>query len=280
MLGWKDFKRMTAREIALQAAVLLFIVLLVIGAVRSAQINLAALGITSGFSFLERDTGWSYSFSLVERTIDDTYRRTLTIGFMNTLFVGFISIVFATIFGFIIGTMRDSRNLGLEVISSIYVQIFRNIPLILQVVFVYSILIHLPGPRQAYSLGDVFFMSGRGIYVPVLSIPLSVAAVVTLCSIVIGFGAARFASSGFKVFVFWLLGTVAALAIAVAFFTPEGESAVSIPSLQGLRFRGGLTLSVELVAMILAIVLYSAAYIAEVVRGGLDEVPKGLVEAG
>ncbi|MEL6375694.1 MAG: ABC transporter permease subunit, partial [Pseudomonadota bacterium] len=80
--------------------------------------------------------------------------------------------------------------------------------------------------------------------------------------------------------VFWLLGTVAALAIAVAFFTPEGESAVSIPSLQGLRFRGGLTLSVELVAMILAIVLYSAAYIAEVVRGGLDEVPKGLVEAG
>ncbi|MEL6931517.1 MAG: ABC transporter permease subunit [Pseudomonadota bacterium] len=149
MLGWKDFKRMTAREIALQAAVLLFIVLLVIGAVRSAQINLAALGITSGFSFLERDTGWSYSFSLVERTIDDTYRRTLTIGFMNTLFVGFISIVFATIFGFIIGTMRDSRNLGLEVISSIYVQIFRNIPLILQVVFVYSILIHLPGPRQA-----------------------------------------------------------------------------------------------------------------------------------
>ncbi|MEL7402419.1 MAG: ABC transporter permease subunit [Pseudomonadota bacterium] len=280
MLGWKDFKRMTAREIALQAAVLLFIVLLVIGAVRSAQINLAALGITSGFSFLERDTGWSYSFSLVERTIDDTYRRTLTIGFMNTLFVGFISIVFATIFGFIIGTMRDSRNLGLEVISSIYVQIFRNIPLILQVVFVYSILIHLPGPRQAYSLGDVFFMSGRGIYVPVLSIPLSVAAAVTLCSIVIGFGAARFASSGFKAFVFWLLGTVAALAIAVAFFTPEGESAVSIPSLQGLRFRGGLTLSVELVAMILAIVLYSAAYIAEVVRGGLDEVPKGLVEAG
>ncbi|MEM8774039.1 MAG: ABC transporter permease subunit [Pseudomonadota bacterium] len=280
MLGWRDFKRMTGREIALQVALLAFLFLIVIGAVRSAQINLAALGITSGFSFLERDTGWSYSFSLIERTIDDTYRRTLTIGFMNTLFVGFISIFFATILGFIIGTMRDSRNLGLQVASSIYVQVFRNIPLILQVVFLYAILIHLPSPKQAYSFADLVFMSGRGIYVPTLSIPLGVAAITTGLSVLLAFGTARAMSSAFRAVGVWLLGTIVLFFFAAVFFTPEGENALSVPELKGLRFRGGLTLSVELVAMIAAIVLYSAAYIAEVVRGGLEEVPKGLVEAG
>lgn len=271
---------MTGREIALQVALLAFLFLIVIGAVRSAQINLAALGITSGFSFLERDTGWSYSFSLIERTIDDTYRRTLTIGFMNTLFVGFISIFFATILGFIIGTMRDSRNLGLQVASSIYVQVFRNIPLILQVVFLYAILIHLPSPKQAYSFADLVFMSGRGIYVPTLSIPLGVAAITTGLSVLLAFGTARAMSSAFRAVGVWLLGTIVLFFFAAVFFTPEGENALSVPELKGLRFRGGLTLSVELVAMIAAIVLYSAAYIAEVVRGGLEEVPKGLVEAG
>ena len=104
MLGWRDFKRMTGREKVMQIAVVLLVVIIVVGAVRSAQINLAALGITSGFSFLERATGWAYSFSLIERSIDDTYARTLLIGFLNTLFVGFTSIIFATILGFIIGT--------------------------------------------------------------------------------------------------------------------------------------------------------------------------------
>ena len=280
MLGWRDFRRMTARELVAQFVLVAFVLIVVIGAVRSAQINLAELGITSGFSFLDRDTGWSYSFSLIERSIDDTYRKTLLIGFLNTLFVGSVSIFFATILGFFIGTMRDNRNLGLQVASAGYIQIFRNIPLILQVVFLYAILIHLPGPKQAHSLGDLMFMSNRGIMVPVLTLPLGVVAGVVAASIALGVGLARFAGNALRAALGWLVGTAVLLVSAIAAFTPEGGGIVSVPYLKGLRFRDGLTLSVELVAMIVGIVLYGAAYIGEVVRGGLAQVERGLVEAG
>ena len=280
MLGWRDFRRMTARELVAQFVLVALVLIVVLVAVRSARINLAELGITSGFSFLDRDTGWSYSFSLIERSIDDTYRKTLLIGFLNTLFVGSVSIFFATILGFVIGTMRDNRNLGLQVASAGYIQIFRNIPLILQVVFLYAILIHLPGPKQAHSLGDLMFMSNRGIMVPVLTLPLGVVAGVVAASIALGVGLARFAGNVLRAALGWLVGTVILLVSAIAVFTPEGGGIVSVPYLKGLRFRDGLTLSVELVAMIVGIVLYGAAYIGEVVRGGLAQVERGLVEAG
>ena len=280
MFGWRDFHKMTGREIAMQIALVALVIIIIIGAVRSAQVNLAALGITSGFSFLDRATGWAYSFSLIERSIDDTYARTLLIGFLNTLFVGSTSIVLATILGFIIGTMRDSQNLGLQSVASLYVQVFRNIPLILQVVFLYSLLIHAPSPKQAYSAFDMVFMSNRGIMVPVLNISLSVLAAVVGCSIVLGVTASRLMRSALSAFALWLLGSAVLLLMAVLAFTPEGSDYFSVPYLKGLRFRDGMTLSVELVAMIVGIVLYGAAYIGEVVRGGLKEVPKGLVEAG
>ena len=280
MLGWGDFRRMTAREIAVQIGLVLLVLVIVFGAIRSAQINLTALGITSGFNFLDRSTGWSYSFSLLERTIDDPYSKTIIIGFLNTLFVGLISIVFATILGFVIGTMRDSENLGLQTISSVYVQIFRNIPLILQVIFLYSNLIHFPSPKQAHSIADVVFMSNRGIMVPILTVPLSVVAWVTVLSLVTGFALFCWLKPIWLALLIWLTGTLALFIIAAIAFAPEDAGIVSIPELKGLRFRGGLTLSVELVAMIIGIILYGAAYIGEVVRGGLAEVPKGLREAG
>ena len=280
MLGWRDFHRMRAREIAVQAGLVLLVLVIVIGSVRSAQVNLATLGITSGFSFLDRSTGWSYSFSLLERSIDDPYARTLLIGFLNTVFVGSISIVLATVLGFVIGTMRDNRNIGLQVISSVYIQVFRNVPLILQVVFLYALLIHFPGPRQAHSIADAIFMSNRGIMVPVLSLPLSLVAGLVLGSVLLGIGAARLASSARRAMAVWLAGTAVLFVAAALLLTPEGQGLVSFPELKGLRFVGGLTLSVELVAMIVGVVLYGAAYIGEVVRGGLAEVPKGLREAG
>ncbi|MEM7732400.1 MAG: ABC transporter permease subunit [Pseudomonadota bacterium] len=280
MLGWRDFKRMTPREIAVQIGVLALVVAIAIGAYFSARMNLAELGITSGFNFLNRDTGWSYSFSLLERSIDDTYRRTLFIGFLNTVFVGLISIVVATVLGFVIGTMRDSENPGLKTISSVYVQIFRNIPLILQIVFLYALLIHMPGPKQAYSIGDVIFMSNRGIMVPILTLPLWSVVALVIAAGGLAWGLLRSGLGALACFGVWLASVVVLNVLAIVILIPEGQSVVSIPFLKGLRFREGLTLSVELVAMIVGIVLYSAAYIGEVVRGGLDEVPKGLVEAG
>ncbi len=280
MLGWKDLHRMTPREIAVQVIVVLLVVAIALGAYFSARINLQEMGLTSGFNFLNRDTGWSYSFSLIDRNIDDTYRKTLFIGFLNTVFVGLISILFATILGFLIGTMRDSLNPGLRAISSVYVQIFRNVPLILQIVFLYSILIHFPSPKQAYSIADIVFMSNRGIMMPVLTLPLWSVTAIVVGAALLAWALIRSTIGLWRALLIWIAAVAAAIALAVATLIPEGSNILSVPFLKGLKFREGLTLSVELVAMIIGIVLYSAAYIGEVVRGGLDEVPKGLVEAG
>ncbi len=271
----------THRQYLIQAAVLALAVVMIWGAIWSAQKNLAELGISSGFAFLDRSTGWSYSFSLIERSIDDSYLKTLTIGFMNTLFLGAVSIVLATIIGFIVGTARDSRNLALRSASAVFIQLFRNIPLILQLVFWYAVLIHMPGPRQAISVFDTVFISNRGMMMPTLNVSGFIALLIAAFAIAIAYGVAKHLKSGpGRKFGVWLGLTVVMMALMAIMFSPEGQSAVSFPALKGLRFVGGLPVSIELIAMIVGIVLYGSAYIAEVVRGGLQEVPKGLVEAG
>jgi len=273
-------RRIDSRRLFAQVLILAVVVAALISVVMSARHNLEALGITSGFAFLERATGWGYSFSLLPRSIDDTYARTLTIGLLNTVFVGLICIITSTVIGFLIGSIRDARNLSLATVAACYVQLFRNIPLILQGVFWYAALIHLPGPRQSISLGDVAFLSNRGFMMPALNIPgwaaLLLAAASIACGLAIIASRLRFGRG-----LLWWLGATLLMCVAASLLlTPAGESAWSVPALKGLRFRGGLEMSVELLTMIIAITLYGSAYIAEVVRGGLQEVPRGQTEAG
>ena len=274
-------RRRKNRQAVVQAAFLAVVIIIIWGSIESARVNLAALGISSGFDFLERSTGWSYSFSLLENSIDDSYRYTLFIGFINTLFLGVVSIILATILGFMVGAAQQARNFAMQSAAVIYVQIFRNIPLILQAVFWYAVLIHMPGPRQAMSLFDLAFLSNRGMMMTGLNMPPAAAAVLCLSAILVAVGLSRLvkASAGLKTLIWAVL--VAAIGIMLTLmFTPEGEGMFSVPELKGLRFVGGISIPIELIAMIISIVLYGSAYIAEVVRGGLEEVPKGLVEAG
>lgn len=269
------------RQMLIQGALLVLMIAIVWGAVSSARTNLAELGISSGFGFLDRSTGWSYSFSLIERSIDDTYLRTLTIGFLNTLFLGVVSIILATVLGFAVGTARDAHNLAIKSAAAVFIQLFRNIPLILQLVFWYAVLIHMPGPRQSYSLLDLLFLSNRGMMIPSLNVSALVALAILVFAVFSAFGVAKFAKgSSYRKLGIWA-GLVVVVTGLLAFsFVAEGQSIFSVPELKGLRFVGGVTVTVELIAMIVGIVLYGSAYIAEVVRGGLQEVPKGLVEAG
>lgn len=268
------------RGLIIQGLLIAVTVVVVYAAVESARVNLTALGITSGFGFLERSTGWSYAFSLIDRSINDSYARTLTIGFLNTVFVGALTIVLSTIVGVLVGTFRDARNPALKTAATLYIQIFRNIPLILQAIFWYAIVIHLPGPRQAMSLADGVFLSNRGFMVPLLNVSLSVALLLVLILIGAVFLLRKSGISLVQSLVAWVGLLIFLLLGAWGLFVPTGEGVISWPELKGLRFVGGLTISPELLVMIIAIVLYGSAYIAEVVRGGLAEVPKGLIEAG
>ena len=278
--SWVTGRQLTGNKTLIQALILAASVLVIWGAVSNAHYNLDRLNMTSGFGFLERGTGWSYSFSLIERSINDRYAYTLFIGLLNTLFVGFISIFTTTVFGFIIGTLRDSIHPLLSFAANVYIQIFRNIPLVLQAIFFYAILIHLGGPRQALSFVDLAFLSGRGLILPGLNItpPVAVGLLIASLGLLIGLIVSNI--SLWRSVAIWLGGSLTMALIATLLLHPEGEGLFSVPALKGLRFQGGITVPIELLAMIVAITLYGSAYIAEIVRGGLLQVPRGLVEAG
>ena len=272
--------RAKRRSLAIQSIIVFLTVLVVWGAVSNAQYNLTRMNMTSGFSFLERDTGWDYSFSLIERSISDRYYYTLFVGLLNTLFVGFICIVTTTFFGFIIGTLRDAHHPALNLIANVYVQIFRNIPLILQAIFLYAVLIHMGGPRQAVNVADVAFLSGRGLMLPGLNISPTAAVGLLLASIAIAVGLIIAKTSLWRGLAIWFGASVVLCVHVAVVLQPPGESFFSIPALQGLRFVGGISVPIELLALVVSITLYGSAYIAEIVRGGLAQVPRGLVEAG
>jgi len=274
------------REIFLQAVLVSAVAAVLVMMVINTRASLDEQGMTSGFGFLERSTGWDFSFSALEYSISDTYRRTLWIGIVNTLLLGVLGISLATLLGVIVGLVRTSKNYLFSLLGTLYVEIFRNVPLILQAVFWYAIVSHFPRPRAAYSLGDVAFLSGRGIYIPSLnitglSIALMFVALLVLAIVLYRLRRIVFNNQIYRV-LRWLLffATLAAIvALGVYGRIPDTEL-FDIPALKGLNIKGGLRMPPELSALVIAIALYGGAYIGEVVRAGLQSVPRGQIEAG
>ncbi|MCC7048222.1 MAG: ABC transporter permease subunit [Alphaproteobacteria bacterium] len=262
--------------------------LLLVTFVLTTRQNLVAQGIATGFDFLQRSTGWDVSFAILDYTIRDPYWKVFLVGFLNTLLVGSISLVAATVLGTLIGMARVGQNPLLGFLGTVYVEIFRNVPLILQGLFWYAILTHLPPPRQAFTLGGWFYLSSRGVYAPFLALPTS--GFLMLGGIVVGAVAAAVAAIQIPALqtaralrrrVLWgiLLLALAAAGGVVALNYDARAGLISFPQLQGLRFNGGMRLMPEFSALVIAIVFFGSAYIAEIVRGGLLSVNRGQIEA-
>lgn len=272
------------REAILQAVVISAVAAALVAMVISTRASLDAQGLTTGFGFLERSTGWDFSFSVLPYSISDTYAHTLLIGILNTLLLGVLGISFATLIGVMIGLVRTSSNALFAFLGTLYVETFRNVPLILQAVFWYAILSHLPRPRSAISMGDVMFLSGRGVYLP--SLHISFLSVVVMLLVLIGWLLAlgwlrrRLEVSSFQ-WMRWLgWGALVLLFVGIAMIGRVPDTPwLNLPALKGLNFKGGLRLAPELTALIVAISLYGGAYIGEVVRAGLLAVPRGQIEA-
>ena len=274
------------REIVFQAVVLSVVAALLVAMVVNTRASLEAQSLTTGFGFLERSTGWDFSFSVLPYSISDTYSKTILIGFLNTLLLGFLGISLATLVGIIVGLVRTSKNKLFSLLGTVYVETFRNVPLILQAIFWYSIVSHLPKPRSAYSLGDAVFLSGRGLYFPVLNVALwAVALMVALFVLWLFFlpwlREKMNHSAGYHTIkkFGWLLLPLVMLVIIFLARIPD-TPLWNMPALKGLNFRGGMRMPPELSALVIAIALYGGAYIGEVVRSGLMSVPKGQIEAG
>ncbi len=255
----------------------------------TAKHNLDAQGITSGFDFLSRSTGWAVGFSLMPYTPNDTYFWVIIIGFTNTLFLGLIGLALATCIGTVVGVARTVENGPLNFLGAVYVEFFRNIPLIVQVFFWYALATRMPGPRQALSFLDSVFLSSRGFYMPGLNVSvgslfLTAAVLLVTIGLIFWISAARRFTRMEPGRKNQLRLSIAGVTIVLATIVlwmghTSGSSVISFPALKGLNFKGGVRVSPEFSAMVVSIAIYGGSYIGEIVRGGFKSVGKGQIEA-
>jgi general L-amino acid transport system permease protein len=284
-ISWSDPR---FRAIVWQVLVIGVVVLLAWYLIGNTNRNLASRHIATGFGFLGRVAGIPIGESLIPYDpAVNTYGRALLIGVLNTLKVSVIGIVLATILGTLIGIGRLSRNLLLSRLTAFYVETLRDIPLLLQLLFWYALLHTLPAPRQSLRVGSAVFLSNRGIRLPLLewqpahswaALAFVVGAVGTWlwrrhCR-------ARQERTGRRP-PLWpaALGLLVALP-AIVWVALGAPFRLDLPVLRGFNFQGGGSVSPEFFALLLGLVIYTAAYIAEIVRSGIQAVPQGQWEAG
>jgi general L-amino acid transport system permease protein len=256
--------------------------------VANTRANLQAQRITSGFGFLANTAGFDVSQSLIPYSGSDTYTRVFLVGLLNTLLVSVIGIFFATVIGFIIGLGRLSPNWLLSRISGGYVELVRNLPLLFQILFWYlAVLAALPNPRQSISLSGSFFLSNRGFVIPkpIANTGLEPFALAILIGVVASLLLRRYARR--QLFEKGRLVTIWPYGVGLLIGLPLASSLVfgapvrfEIPELKGFNFAGGSRVIPEFVALTVALSTYTAAFIAEIVRAGIQSVPKGQMEAG
>lgn len=275
------------RGIALQAVVAALIVAIFGYIAHNTSTNLTRLGVNTGFQFLDRPAGFAITQHLIAYSEASTYGRAFLVALLNTVVLSGLGIVLATIIGFAVGLARLSGNWLVARLAAIYVETLRNIPLLLQIFFWYfAVLRPLPGPRQSLSLGDSFFLNNRGLYLPApIAEPGAGAAALTLvvavCALIalVVWSRRHRARTG-RAPPPLTLAIACVIAIPALVLTVAGlPVAWDKPALAGFNFRGGIAVIPEFVAMLLALSIYSAAFIAEIVRAGVLAVPKGQVDA-
>jgi general L-amino acid transport system permease protein len=274
------------RDVLMQAAVLGALLLAIVWLVANVQSNLERQNINSGFGFLSERAGFGINQTLIDYTEDSSFGRVLTVGLLNTLLVSVLGVFFATVLGFSLGVARLSSNWLINKIAMVYVEIFRNVPLLLQIMFWYfGVLRSLPTPRQAASFGDAIFLSNRGIVVPAIEAGggagwYAAALAIGLVAFIWLRRRARLALADGTMMPVWrplLMVTVASFGFAA--LLAGVPFSLDMPALKGFNFRGGIKVIPEFVALLLALSLYTAAFIAEIVRAGIQSVSKGQREA-
>jgi general L-amino acid transport system permease protein len=248
--------------------------------------NLAVRNIATGFTFLDREAGFAIGESAIRYTTSDTYGRAILVGILNTLRVAVIGLVLATLLGTLIGIARLSKNYLLARLASVYVEVMRNIPLLLQLFFWYALISEsMPGPRQALHPLPGVFISNRGLKLPSLGgdsidwiiggVGLAIAAMLVLAHL----SKKRRDASG-RPYPMWWISLALIIVLPTAGWLISGAPiTVEIPELRGFNFEGGITLSPEFAALLAGLVIYTSAFIAEVVRSGIQAVNLGQWEA-
>ena len=274
-----------------QILTLLFVIVVIGFFTFNAQVNMDNRGIDFGFEFLQQESSFDVQFSLIEYSGSHSYARAYLVGLLNTLLVSFISIIFCTILGVIIGVSRLSSNFLIRNSAAWYVEFFRNIPLLLQIFFwYYAALRALPLPEKAEPWFGVTYMTIKGYYIPSfiwnnLDIFLySILAVIISIFFISSYAKKLRETSGKQIPLFFIsLGLLIVLP-AISFLIGGVSLDFEIPvlkklSLTSYTYEGGIGLPPELIALVLALSLYTSTFVAECVRAGIQGVNKGQKEA-
>jgi general L-amino acid transport system permease protein len=281
---WYDPRK---RSILYQLGVLAMVGLLGYYLVSNTLANLERQAIATGFGFLEKEAAFEIGESLISYSAADKYARALLVGVLNTLLVSFIGIVLTVILGTFVGIARLSTNWLVSRLAAVYIEVFQDIPILLQLFFWYALFYEvLPSPRQALSPFNGVFMSNRGLVfaVPEYAPAHTYMAVAFLAGCLVVYFLRRWARKrqaktgrSFPVFR-TSVGVLIALPL-VAWLVGGAPTAMSVPQLKAFNFQGGLNISPEFSALLLGLVLYTAAFVAEAVRAGIQAVSKGQREA-
>ncbi len=281
---WRDERK---RAILWQILVIAVLLVVVAFIVLNMIVNLRTLGIPLGFDFLNATGGFAISFSLLSVDLDSSIGRLIVTGMLNTLLVSAIGIVLATILGLVVGVMRLSRNFLVSRIATVYVETLRNIPLLVQLLFWYVAISKLfPNVRQAINFWDMIFLSNRGIYSPrpVAEADFGIVLIALLVAVIGAIGLRRWAKKRQEATGQQFPSVLTGLGLIILLPTLVGlalGSPVSweIPELKGFNFQGGMVLQPELAALVLGLTTYTAAFISEIVRGGILAISHGQTEA-
>ncbi len=277
----------TIRGIFYQVAVVCLFCLLAWYLVTNTLNNLEKQSISTGFDFLGKESSFEVGESLISYSSADTYGRALIVGALNTLKVSFIGVVITLILGTIIGICRLSTNWLVSRLAAWYIEVMQNIPVLLQLFFWYAVFYEsLPSPRTALNPVAGLFLCNRGLIMAVpqshpahLYMLIALAAAIVLAFLLRRWAKKRQALTGYYFPVFWVsTGLIVGLPLIVwlGFGAP---TQMDVPRLVGFNFKGGITLTPEFIALLLGLVLYTAAFVAEVVRAGIQSVSKGQTEA-
>jgi general L-amino acid transport system permease protein len=255
--------------------------------VANTQANLVKLNQNFGFDFLGKAAGFDLSTSLISYTSNSSFSRAMLAGFYNTALVAILGIFLTTILGFVIGVMRLSKNVVISGAATIYVELVRNIPLLLQIFIWYALVLKpLPGPKQALNVADSVFISNRGIIMPHPTFGDGAwLALAFLAAALVGTWwfrrqARKTQEKTGKAKPVWLISLpIIVLAPILGLLFAGWPLTWDFPELAGFNFRGGMTMVPEFVALLVALVMYTAAFIAEIVRSGIVAVSHGQTEA-
>jgi general L-amino acid transport system permease protein len=248
--------------------------------------NLSVRRISTGFAFLGREAGMPITDTWLPYSPKDTYLRAFIVGIANTLRVAVIGIVLATVLGTLVGISRLSANWLLSRLAAVYVEALRDIPLLLQLLFWYVLMQGLPAARLAWKPVEGVYLSNRGLILP--SIPLESANLWVLLVAAIGLVATYFIRKRLIALQLldgkprhsWPYALLLVIGVPALVSLMLGASwGIELPELRGFNFIGGLTLAPEYFALLIALVTYTSAFIAEIVRSGIQSVPRGQWDA-